>query len=305
MTPDQSALAIATRQGGVIDRRQALACGLSRSAIDRRVESGDWMRVRRSVYRLIDLTEPKDLLRAAVGVLPSAVVSHESAAEIHRIPAVATGRAVVSVHSRSTHVFPGVTVHRNHDLAASHVVEIDDLPVTTVPRTIVDLGLVLNHRHLRRVVDDLIAAQRMTVEQLSATFEQVAKRGKPGAKSLRRILEERGVGPEANATTLELLGLRVLRDGGIADPIIEYPIPWDSTRRFDAAYPAERVGIEWDSRRWHGLIDAFERDRRRDRAALLHGWRVFRFTWQDVTERPGEVVETVQIALATAQSVGP
>jgi Transcriptional regulator, AbiEi antitoxin len=305
MTPDQRALAHAARQGGVIDRQQALACGLSRSAIDRRLGNGDWKRVRRSVYRLIDLTEPKDLLRAAVGVLPSAVVSHESAAEIHRFPTVATGRAVVSVHTRSTHVFPGVVVHRNHDLAASHVVEIDDLPVTTIPRTIIDLGLFLSHRHLRRVVDDLIAARRVTVEQLSTTFDQVAKKGKPGSKSMRRILEERGAGPEANATTLELLGLQLMREGGLPDPVIEYPIPWDNARRLDAAYPSERVGIEWDSRRWHGLIDAFERDRRRDRAALLHGWTVFRFTWLDVTDRPAEVVETVRMALRNAQTVGP
>lgn len=304
MTPDASALARAARQGGVIHRRQALECGLSATTIDRRVRSGDWKRVMRSVYRLIDMDRPGDLLRAAVGVLPSAVVSHESAAEIHRIPMVEAGRAVVSVHTRTTHRFPGVIVHRNHDLAATHVVEIDDLPVTTIPRTLIDLGTVLTEGHLRRVVDDVIGMQRVTVQDLALAFDQIAKRGKPGATAFRRILDERGTGPGANATTLERLGLRVLREAGLPDPEIEYPIPWNRVRRFDAAYPRERVSIEWDSRRWHGLIDAFERDRRRDREALLHGWTVFRFTWVDVTERPAEVVETIATALHNARTVG-
>lgn len=304
MTPDQLALARAARQGGVINRQQALECGLTTSAISRRLESGDWKREVRSVYRLIDMRAPQDRIRAAVGVLPSAVVSHESAAEIHRIGKVGTGKAVVSVHTRTTHEFPGVIVHRNHDLAAAHVVEITDLPVTTIPRTLVDLGAVVTSRQLRSIVDDLIAERRVTVDELGVTFDEVARKGKPGIKTMRRILEERGSGPAANATTLERRGLRVLLDGGLPEPTTEYPIPWDRKRRFDAAYPPERVGIEWDSRRWHGLIDAFERDRQRDRAALLHGWSVFRFTWADVTERPGNVVDTIRIALHRSQTVG-
>ncbi len=250
------------------------------------------------------MTEPRDLVRAAVAVLPSAVVSHETAAEFHGFPTVQTGRAVVSVHTRSTHVFPGVTIHRNHDLSAPHLTEVNGLPVTTVPRTLFDLGLVLRERSLRRIVDDLIAQRRVSVEEISTVIDQVAKRGKPGATALRRIIAERGTGLEAKMSTLERRGLGVLRAGGLPDPILEYPIPWDSWKRFDAAYPKAHVAIEWDSKRFHGLIDAFERDRRRDRAALLHGWRVLRFTWKDVTERPEEVVATVQAILDSARTVG-
>ena len=188
-------------------------------------------------------------------------------------------------------------MHRNHDLAAEHVIEIDDLPTTTGARTVIDLGLVLSQKHLRRIVDDLIAQRQVTVEELSTTLDQVAKRGKPGSTALRNILAERGAGTEADATRLELRGLAVLREGGLPKPLIEYPIPWSPQKRFDAAYPAEQVAIEWDSKRWHGLIDSFERDRRRDRAALLHGWVVLRFTWKDVTERPAEVAATVRAIL--------
>jgi very-short-patch-repair endonuclease len=58
-------------------------------------------------------------------------------------------------------------------------------------------------------------------------------------------------------------------------------------RRFDDAYPDHRLAIEWDGRRkYHGQFAAFEADRLRDREALLNGWRVVRFTWNDVNNRP-------------------
>lgn len=136
MTPDQRALALAARQGGVITLPQAVSCGLSRSGIKRRVDRGDWRRIFRSTYQLIEMVEAKDLLLAAAFTLPSAVVSHEFATELHEFPHIDRGRAVVSVHTRPTHTFPGVTVHRNHDLAGEHVVEINGLLVTSIPRTI-------------------------------------------------------------------------------------------------------------------------------------------------------------------------
>ena len=298
MTPDNLALSLAARQGGVITLVQALDCGLSSSSVKRRVRRGNWTRVFRSVYRLIDMTDPTDLVRAAVAGLPRAVVSHQTAAEMHGITNVKQGMAVVTVHSKTTHVFPGVIVHRNHDLLPGHVDAVRDLPTTTLPRTVVDLGQVLTEKHVRHVVDNLIAQQKVTVEDIRSVHAEVARRGKPGSKAVRTILEERGAGPEASATRLELKGLAVLRDGGLPDPILEYPAPWDQNKRLDAAYPDARLAIEWDSRGFHGRIDAFERDRERDRNALVHGWRTVRFTWKDVTERPHSVVTTVRVLLS-------
>jgi hypothetical protein len=297
MTPDTSALALAARQGGVLTLAQAVECGLSARSVQYRTQRGEWQRVYRSVYRLIEMSNADDLVRAAVAVLPGAVVSHESAAEIHEIPFVARELAVVSVHTRTTHVFPGVTVHRNHDLAGSHIREISDMPVTTLPRTVFDLSSILSEKHVRSIVDRLIAERRIALQELALVHEEVARRGKPGATALRRILGERADGVEAKATRLELDGLQLIRKGGLPEPVLEYPFPWNTARRFDAAYPRAELAIEWDSRLWHGLIDSFERDRQRDREAMLHGWKVLRFTWRDITERPVEVVETIRAIL--------
>jgi len=51
--------------------------------------------------------------------------------------------------------------------------------------------------------------------------------------------------------------------------------------------------VETDGRESHGTRQAFERDRRRDRRLMLLGYRVVRFTWLDIHQRPAEVSGTV------------
>jgi hypothetical protein len=99
---------------------------------------------------------------------------------------------------------------------------------------------------------------------------------------------------------LERRARDLIASAGLPMPIHEYPIPWAPGRRFDDAYPDQRLAIEWDSRRYHGQLEAFEADRLRDRTAALHGWRVIRFTWQDVEQRPAMVVESIRLLLELA-----
>jgi len=277
---------------------QAIGCGFTRGQIDQRVRDGRWRSLGRSGYIVLEMPGAMNLVRAAVATLPNAVVSHEAAAELHNLPKLRRGTASVLVHSRTTHVFPDVVVRRCHDLDPSHVVDVDELPVTSIPRTIVDLSPLLTSRHLRAVLESAVADQRVRIDDVRTVVDQVARRGKPGIRKIRWILDERDAGPR-DGTPLERIGAKVLREGGIAEPRFEYPIPWNPIRRFDVAFPKERLAIEWDSRRWHELIEAFSRDRERDRQALLHGWRVVRFTWVDVTRHPEDVVDTVRRLLAT------
>jgi len=296
VNPDRAIAQISVRQGGVVRRDQARSSGLTDDQIDTRVKDGRWTRVGKFGYRTIEMTDPMDRVRAAIAALPSAVVSHESAANLLRVPRIPKGAATVLVHSRTTHDFPGVDVHRCHDLADAHLTEVGGLPTTTIARTVVDLAAVLSRGHLAVVTDEVLAAKMATVQELQSVLDDVARRGKPGVSKLRAVLETRGPGPESG-TAFERLGARVLLDGGLPMPEFEFSKPWDVEQRFDLAYPLHRLAVEWDSRRWHTQVGAFARDRERDRKAVLHGWRVLRFAWEDLTERPDHVVETVRHAL--------
>jgi hypothetical protein len=297
MDIDRQINQLAVAQGGIVRTEQALECGMTSRQVQYRVQTGTWTRPFRGVLRVFDMADNRDRLRAAVAALPTATVSHQSAAEIHTIPNVRRGLAVVSVHTQTTHAFPAVKVHRNHDLDPSHVTIRDGLPVTTVCRTIIDLAAVLTADHVGAIVDDLLAAKRFTVPELEGAVALVSRRGKPGSACLHEILALRRDEPDPSATPLERRGFEVLHDGGLPAPIREYRMPWNENHRFDAAYPEARIAIEWDSRRWHTQVSAFETDRRRDRQAAAHGWRVLRFTWQDVSLRSNDVINTVRRAL--------
>ena len=160
-----------------------------------------------------------------------------------------------------------------------------------------DLAASLSPRHMGAIVDEAVASRLVTNDDIARVFDQVARRGKPGVKTMREVLAERA-GETRPASVLELRALRVLTDGGIRSFETEVPIPWSTTRRFDVAFVDCRVAIEWDSRRWHLQADAFQRDRDRDRDAVLHGWRILRFTWGDVHDRPQTVVSTVRAVLS-------
>lgn len=242
------------------------------------------------------MTTTRDRVRAAIATLPGAIVAHEAAAELHGLLYVERGLATVLVHTQTTHEFPGVIVRRTHDLETEHVVSYQELPVTTVPRTIVDLAGIVSQKNLAVILDDAAAAQVVSMEAVAEVATTVGRSGKPGTKSLREVLEER-LGSDLKGSDLERRGNELVLGVGIGQPEFEYAIPWRPDHRFDAAFPADQLAVEWDSKRWHTQVSAFDRDRARDREAILHGWRVLRFTWADVTERPEQVVATIRKAV--------
>lgn len=296
MRADRFLYELSTRQGGAIRLDQAIDAGLTRHQIRYRIRSGLWERLVRGAYLLRRMQSVDDRLRAAVAALPEAVVSHEAAAEVHGLSYVARGLATVLVHSQTTHEFPGVSVRRCHDLSADHVERVNGLPTTSVARTIVDLAALVSERNLAAIIDDAVTAKLVTIEAVCAVAEAIGRSGKPGTKNLRGILEERS-GPGMRGTGLERRGNALLSTIEGATPRFEFAVPWCPDKRFDAAYPEARLAIEWDGRRWHTQEAAFQRDRTRDREATLHGWRMLRFTWDDVTERPNDVIGAVRAAL--------
>jgi hypothetical protein len=291
---------LAVRQAGYASFEQLDALGFSRGAIERRVDNGSLMVVRKGLYRVDGITgNHQAVLRAATAILPNATISHESAAELHGFPLVPRGKAVVTVHARTTHDFPGVTIHRSLDLREEHRMERDSMWWTTPPRTLMDLAATLHPKRLARTFDESIAEGLVTIEGVQGVFEQVARRGRTGTGPMRVLLEERSdLGEVVSATTIERVGFQVFDRGGLPRPDWQYPAPWNRNKRIDFAWPLVRVGCECDSRRWHTRMNDFQTDRDRDNLALIHKWRIFRFTWDDFTKRPQYVIGQLRHAIA-------
>ncbi|MGH9166842.1 MAG: endonuclease domain-containing protein [Acidimicrobiia bacterium] len=200
---------------------------------------------------------------------------------------------------RSANRFPGVQVHQSTDLTSDFVVMVAGLPTTSVSRTIVDLAAVLRPGRLERIVDHCLVSGAVGLEALNETLSRLARRGKPGVQALGEVLEARGPGLEMSESILELELVKLLTAAGLPEPVQQHPLPWRTAGagRADLAYPDARLLIEADGRRWHTLGQAFESERRRDNLAMLAGWRVLRFTWGDIVERPGDVVWMVREGL--------
>jgi hypothetical protein len=289
----------ARRNGGSITTGEAQALGASRQWLARRVEDGWLERIAPSTFFLPGAdSEWRATLAAACHRL-GAVVSHESAAQLHGLPGLRRGLLIVSVPVRRSNRFPGVEVRQKTDLSAVHLTEHDGLPVTTPARTIMDLAAHLGVKRLARLVDWCVATGQTSHEALLVTHSELGRKGKPGTKRMGIVLAERGGKPERPQTELEFRLLDLLERAGLPLPEREFNAPWlaPSNGRVDLAYRDHRLVMEGDSRRWHNTVDAFITDRERDNRAMLAGWRVLRYTWWDVAERPEYVVMQVREAL--------
>jgi hypothetical protein len=292
---------LAAAQGGYVRRDQLLVNGFSHSAVDRRVNARDLIPITAGIYQVIPMANYVDLLRGAVLTLPRAIVSHHSAAHLLGFPRLPDLVPTVVVPSHTTHRFPGVIVRRCSDLVESDVVTVDGLAATNVARTFFDLGALLRFRQWDAIGESLVIAGMMGLAAFEEVTLRLARRGKPGSRSAHDFLLTRQ-GHDPRATILERRGRDLLVRQDLPAPIPEFAVPWRSDRRFDDAYPEARVAVEWDSRAWHEQRQAMADDRRRDREAAANGWVVLRFTWDDITERPDEVGETVRALLRDRKS---
>ena len=299
MSITREVVAYAKRQGGIITTREAIDLGMPPSTLDRRVDDGILVRLHRGIFALPGISTRPDVMMRAAGRLMGAVVSHQSAALVHEMRPIPKSRPSVTVPYRGTHTFPELTVHQSTDLLPKHTMTIDALRVTTPPRTVLDLAKVFGESRLTGVVDNSLAGGIIDFDELVDLYLALTRRGKKGMRVMGKILARRAREQRVSETVLETKLFRLLVDSGMRAPLKQFQAPWlePIDGRVDFAYPEEKIVIEADSRRWHGLFNAFDVDRRRDIAAQLAGWIVLRFTWKMITEEPHFVVDAVRRAL--------
>ena len=68
----------------------------------------------------------------------------------------------------------------------------------------------------------------------------------------------------------------------------------------DAFWPAARLVVELDGWGFHKTRGAFERDRARDAALLVAGYRVVRATYRQLRDEPAGLAATVRNLLNAA-----
>ncbi|HJQ94370.1 MAG TPA: hypothetical protein VJ935_01515 [Acidimicrobiia bacterium] len=218
MKADYQLAALATSQAGFLGHDQVKRLSFSDEMIANRITNGTWTRVRNGLYKVGGIAgDHRGLLRGAMAILPNPTISHESAAEAYSMPYVARSRAVVTVHARTTHDFPGVTIHRSLDLANDHRQLVDTQFTTTPERTLNDLAAVLHPNALANVLEESLARKLVTMDGVARIFDEVARRGRTGSGAMRQLLNERVGSQLVTATNLRRSVLKFSKVAGCRD----------------------------------------------------------------------------------------
>jgi very-short-patch-repair endonuclease len=206
-----------------------------------------------------------------------ALLSHRSAATLwglarRRSPLIditaTTGRQGVQRRE-------GIFIHRGRLHVEDRAVR-GGLPITTVARTLFDLAELVNIKRLESAWEE---ADRLGLLELRAV-EQVCERGY-GRRALRPI---RRLLAEARAATITRSPLEdefaaFCRDHNLPTPSFNTTVLGFEV---DALWPRQRLAAELDSWEFHRHRAAFERDRARDSALQVAGYRIIRITHRRV-----------------------
>jgi hypothetical protein len=284
--------ALVRLQESVFSRKQALEAGLTDDMVDARLRSGAWRIVCRGVYTdtAAHVDRPGLLWAALLSAGRYAVLSHETAAELHRLG----GRPDRDIHvtvpaTRSVEAVPGVVIHRSRR-AFQLVLADAALPYTSVEETVLDMV------DESETFDDMCgwvtrALNRPPTEALKRAAavklrHAMARRGRLRWRSVLDAMIHATI--TGDQSVLEHRYERdVERAHGLPEPDRQAPFTKaDGTDGFrDRAYPDYRVVIELDGLLYHLPENVWD-DKDRDNAAIEAGDEPLRYGWKHVAQQP-------------------
>lgn len=263
---------------GVVTRARLLNAGVTPQEIRSRVQSGGLIRVHRGVYRVghrapsVEATYLAAVLAAGDGALLC------GRAGAHLLGLVKGSAPQPEVITRTQRRIEGVTTHRTRSLDARDATAVRGIPVTTVPRTLVDIASVLSLDALARACHEAGVRYGTTPK---AVEDVLARRpNSPGTKKLRQVIHG---DVHVTLSKLEAHFLELLRNENLPLPITNKPA---GGRRVDCRWPEHRLTVELDGYQFHNSRHSWEQDRRREREARARGDDFRRYTYGDVFERP-------------------
>jgi very-short-patch-repair endonuclease len=178
-------------------------------------------------------------------------------------------------------------------LAAGDITAVDDIPVTSVSRTILDMAGMLRPERFEGVLE---RSEELGVFDLTSV-EGVRQRyaHHPGAGPLREALSIYRDDATVTRSRLEKRFLAEVREAGLLVPAMNFNI---AGFELDAYWEHERFAVELDVFETHGTRVAFERDRIRADDLLAIGVEMIRVTGPRLRREPEAVMRRLGEHLA-------
>jgi len=269
-------------QLGVVSRSQAIRAGLTVDMIKFRVRSGRWQQIHPGVYATFTggLGRGPQLWAAVLSAGPGAVLSHETAAELHRF----IDRPADSIHvtvPRQRHIdsVSGAVIHRS-GRAVESVQGHTYPPRTKIEETVLDLT------QTAKTFDDVCGwVTRAFARDL--TDETRLREAMSARTKLRWRADLHELIVAADGGDHSVLEFRYHRDveraHGLPEPDRQVPFtgPGGRRGRRDRVYEKYAVVVELDGRLAHPAENQW-RDKTRDNAAAVDGQQTLRYGWAQV-----------------------
>jgi hypothetical protein len=281
-----TAAALASRQNGRVAWRQLVAAGINRHTIQRWLRDGRLHRVHHGVYAVGHLAPSLTgaYTAAVLACGAGAVISHRAAAHLMGLVRGTAPPPEVTVPTTAGRRRPGIVIHRVAALDVRDVSMLDDVPITTVARILLDLAPRTSVERLTRMCHEAWVRHRVGRPEIDACIARNPTR--KGATRLRLAL-----GGDVILSELERAFLELLRAHGLPLPRTNIDHLGD---KVDCRWEALDVTVELLSYRFHATRRAFEQDlarrRRSHHLAFSHG---------DVFERGSSTIAELRPILDT------
>ncbi|WP_300019600.1 hypothetical protein [Pseudonocardia sp.] len=281
----------------LVTRRELLAHGFDDGEIRGRKRRGELITLRRGAYAAAGALpeRPEDRHAAQVRVAvrqvsPDAVVSHLSAAVLYGFPVWGDPlRRVQMTRSRRSgaRVTDDLHVHAA-PLDPWELVTVDGITVTSVARTLVDVGRHVGFEQAVVVADAAMWRQVVTREELDVAL--AAAHGRPGVPAARRALAFARWGSESVGESRSRVAML---HAGIPAPILQWEVRTAGgllLGRTDFGWPQYRTFGEFDGREKYGRLvppgrtagDIVYAEKRREDAMRDEGLGAVRWGWTDL-----------------------
>lgn len=270
-------------QHGIISRAQLLRIGMSGRQVETRCASGEWVAVRRGIYRSAVFPESFEqrLMVALLAAGDDAVVSHASAAWLWGLQRDPPTRPSLTVPAPRHPRLLGADLHRVNDLDQLRVSRWRNFDCTDPLRTLVDLAAVVAGRELVSAVDAGLSSGLVTVRGLEKEIDRRAARGRRGVTGLRTLLEQRGMIGAPTPSALEAETLALLARWKV--PVLgrEVDAGPEGRYRIEFSLPPP-VMLEVDGFAYHWSPEAKAYDEARRNQLRLGGIFLLVYTWLDI-----------------------
>ena len=232
---------IAARQEGTFDHQQARACGFSDDMIERRVHTGEFIRLECGVYALASAPPTwRRQYKAAELSLPGSALAGLAACKVQTFDGFNVARPELVVPYTSNHRTRLATVHRSD---SALTMSVDGLRVTTIAQTLYDIVSRVRLDRWERAADGLLLERRLVVGELQERRERYEHSRRPGSATFRALVDDRlaeGFTPLESDLERELTGVLDLVVG-CPDVLWQAPAPWAPDQQIGRASCRERV----------------------------------------------------------------